>query len=61
MLIASAEGGVNIEEVAEANPDAVLKFPIDIMDGLSLNTAITVAEELGIKANRFKTYGKFST
>merc|ERR1712186_167378 len=57
VLIASAEGGVNIEEVAEANPEAVLKFPIDIMDGLSLNTAITVAEELGIKANRQEEFG----
>ena len=27
-LIASAEGGVNIEEIAEKNPDAILTFPI---------------------------------
>ena len=52
MLIASAEGGVNIEEVAEANPEAVLKFPIDIMEGLSLETGVEVANQLGIKENR---------
>merc|ERR1739848_650830 len=28
VLIASAEGGVNIEETAEKNPDAIVKFPI---------------------------------
>ena len=33
--IASSEGGVNIEEVAEKNPDAIVKFPIDPVDGLS--------------------------
>ena len=47
--IASSEGGVNIEEVglpppsyystpsqvAEKNPDAIVKFPIDPLDGLS--------------------------
>ena len=38
-LIASSEGGVNIEEVAERNPDAITKTPIDITKGLDLDTA----------------------
>ena len=38
-MIASSEGGVNIEEVAERNPDAIVKTPIDITQGLSLATA----------------------
>lgn len=29
ILMASREGGVEIEEVAKENPDAILKFPID--------------------------------
>ena len=29
ILMASKEGGVEIEEVAKVNPDAILKFPID--------------------------------
>jgi succinyl-CoA synthetase beta subunit len=29
ILMASREGGVEIEEVAKKNPDAILKFPID--------------------------------
>ena len=32
-MIASSEGGVNIEEVAEKNPDAIVKIPIDIHKG----------------------------
>ncbi len=39
MLIASSEGGVNIEEVAERNPDAITKTPIDITKGLDAATA----------------------
>ena len=39
VLIASSEGGVNIEEVAERNPDAITKTPIDIKQGLSFQTA----------------------
>lgn len=29
LFMASAEGGVEIEEVAKTNPEAILKFPID--------------------------------
>ena len=39
VMIASSEGGVNIEDVAERNPDAIVKTPIDIMEGLSFAAA----------------------
>ena len=29
-MIASSEGGVNIEDVAAKNPDAIITMPIDI-------------------------------
>lgn len=32
-MIASPHGGVNIEEIARTNPSAILKEPVDIMDG----------------------------
>ena len=35
----SKEGGVEIEEVAETNPDAIIKLPINPLDGLDLETA----------------------
>merc|ERR1712165_432568 len=49
--IASSEGGVNIEEVAASNPDAIVKFPIDCVEGLELDGAKKVAVDLGIHAN----------
>ncbi len=39
LLMLSAEGGVEIETVAEENPDAIVKLHIDPVDGLSLETA----------------------
>jgi succinyl-CoA synthetase beta subunit len=39
LLMLSAEGGVEIEAVAEANPDAIVKLHIDPVDGLDLATA----------------------
>jgi len=48
VCIASSEGGVNIEEVAEKNPDAIVKFPIDVMKGLDLQGAKEIALGIGI-------------
>merc|ERR1719342_562958 len=48
VCIASSEGGVNIEEVAEKNPDAIVKFPIDVMKGLDLEGAKEIALGIGI-------------
>ena len=36
VLIASSEGGVNIEDVAATNPDAIIKVPIDIKEGIKM-------------------------
>lgn len=35
VLIASSEGGVNIEEISEKRPDAIKILPIDVQKGLS--------------------------
>merc|ERR1712241_849184 len=51
-LIASAEGGVNIEEIAEKNPDAILTFPIDIHGGLTVEGSKDVAVKLGIHESK---------
>ncbi len=39
LLMLSAEGGVEIEAVAESNPDAIIKLHIDPVDGLDAETA----------------------
>lgn len=52
MLIASSEGGVNIEEIAERNPDAIVKIPVDIHEGFSLEKGKLAAEKIGIPPPR---------
>jgi hypothetical protein len=34
VVIASSQGGVNIEDVAAENPDAIFYEPINIMEGM---------------------------
>lgn len=46
-LIASKEGGIDIEEVAKNNPDAIIKESFSIKDGLKMELAKNVAEQLG--------------
>jgi succinyl-CoA synthetase beta subunit len=50
LLMLSKEGGVEIEVVAEENPDAILKLHIDPVDGLSLATATKAAVDAKIPA-----------
>lgn len=46
ILMASKEGGVEIEEVAKENPDAILKFPIDADLGMPSFLARKIAFKL---------------
>ncbi|QVQ51118.1 ADP-forming succinate--CoA ligase subunit beta [Spiractinospora alimapuensis] len=45
LAICSAEGGVEIEEVAETNPDAVAKVAIDALDGISPQKAAEIVAQ----------------
>lgn len=47
VLLASPDGGVDIEEVAEKTPERLLKLPIDITTGLTEEMALGVADFLG--------------
>uniref|UniRef100_A0A8C4GYF0 Succinate--CoA ligase [ADP-forming] subunit beta, mitochondrial n=1 Tax=Dicentrarchus labrax TaxID=13489 RepID=A0A8C4GYF0_DICLA len=47
VLIGSSQGGVNIEDVAAENPDAIVKEPIDIVEGIKMEQAVKVAEAMG--------------
>ncbi|XP_049540095.1 succinate--CoA ligase [ADP-forming] subunit beta, mitochondrial [Anopheles darlingi] len=49
VLIASSQGGVNIEEVAAENPDAIVYEPIDIHRGLQKEQAIQIAKKVGLQ------------
>ncbi len=48
IVMASAEGGVEIEEVARTNPEAILRVPVDPVRGLLNYRAVDLAFALGI-------------
>jgi succinyl-CoA synthetase beta subunit len=47
VLLASAEGGVNIEDVSHSNPNAIKILPINILKGISENDALSYVKSLG--------------
>lgn len=55
MIIASSQGGVNIEEVAAENPEAITYEPIDITKGITKKQAEDVAVRVGLQAQKDKT------
>lgn len=50
VLVASAQGGMNIEEVAAKDPSAIITTPIDFEKGLSKSEALDLAKKLGFKS-----------
>lgn len=48
VVIASGEGGVDIEETAEKSPDKIVKFPISINEDLYTFDALLIAKKIGI-------------
>lgn len=48
VLIGSSAGGMNIEEVAEKTPDKIVKHYVDIMEGITKEQALAMAEAMGI-------------
>ncbi|KAF9364292.1 Succinate--CoA ligase [ADP-forming] subunit beta, mitochondrial [Mortierella sp. NVP85] len=47
VMVASSQGGVDIEAVAAENPDAILQLPIDINKGVDRAAVRGLAERLG--------------
>ena len=52
VLLASAEGGVNIEDISHNNPDAIKILPIDYLKGLSEEQALEYVKSLGYKGDQ---------
>jgi succinyl-CoA synthetase beta subunit len=57
-IIASAEGGVEIEETARTNPDAILRLPLHPLLGLRPHNVRRVSFFLGIPADLSKDFGR---
>jgi len=48
LMIGSKVGGTSIEDIAEATPDAIIKMPVDIMEGMTPALAKKMATEMGL-------------
>ena len=61
IIMASSEGGVDIEEVAETNPDAIVKLQVDPLLGLQPYQARNLAKALGLSGKLIHSGAKLIT
>jgi succinyl-CoA synthetase beta subunit len=59
VIMASTEGGMNIEEVAETHPEKIVKEWVEPAIGLQPFQARKIAFSLGLEGNAFKEMVKF--
>ena len=55
-ILASTEGGMNIEEVASETPEKIIKKPIDPLGELSINECNDVATKLGLNLSLYDQF-----
>jgi succinyl-CoA synthetase beta subunit len=60
-VMASADGGVDIEEVARTHPDRILKVAVDPLTGLMAFQARKLAFALGLQGETVGAFTKFAT
>lgn len=60
MIIASAEGGMSIEELAHTHPEKILKVPVDAEAGLLEFQARQLAFDLNIPQKNFREFTAFA-
>ena len=58
MIIASTEGGMNIEEVAESSPDKIIRVKVNPLTGIQPFHLRQVAFGLGLSGDGFKSFCK---
>ncbi len=61
VLIASSQGGMDIEEVAHSHPDAIVREPISAIEGLKPYQAAKVAYAIGFTGSHVKAAAKIMT
>eukprot|EP00929_Paragymnodinium_shiwhaense_P020943 TRINITY_DN137_c0_g2_i1.p2 TRINITY_DN137_c0_g2~~TRINITY_DN137_c0_g2_i1.p2 ORF type:complete len:425 (-),score=169.04 TRINITY_DN137_c0_g2_i1:257-1531(-) len=47
LMIGSKVGGTSIEDIAAADPSAIIKVPVDIMTGMTNDIAMSMATQMG--------------
>jgi len=50
MIVASSQGGMDIEAVAAKSPEAIIKVPVSLQKGLDAKTALDLAKKLGFSS-----------
>jgi succinyl-CoA synthetase beta subunit len=60
VMMASAEGGVEIEQVAEENPEAIIRVPIDPFLGLRGYQANQIALGIDLSREQFRTFARIA-
>jgi succinyl-CoA synthetase beta subunit len=58
LIVASTEGGVEIETVAEKSPEKIIREPIDPLAGLKPFQTRKLAKQLGFKSDQIKPAAK---
>ncbi|QDU72292.1 ADP-forming succinate--CoA ligase subunit beta [Mucisphaera calidilacus] len=58
IIVASAEGGMDIEQVAREKPEAIIREPISPIAGLAPYQARKIAYRLGFKGQQVRMAGK---
>src|SRR5260370_5918276 len=58
VIVASTEGGVEIEAVAAKSPDKIIREPIDPLAGLQLFQTRKLAKQLGFESSQLKNASK---
>lgn len=60
VMMASSEGGVEIEEVARTNPDAIKKVSVDPFLGLRGFQTLALAKGIGLEKDRFRAFDRIA-
>merc|ERR1712196_733349 len=58
IMIGSKTGGTSIEDIAEKDPSAIVKMPVDIMDGVSDAQAESMATQMGFEGSKATSAAK---
>merc|ERR1719361_2199640 len=53
-MIGSKTGGTSIEDIAEVDPTAIIKMPVDIMEGITAEQASSMATQMGFTGSQNK-------
>ena len=61
VIVASTEGGMEVEEVAAHTPEKILRAPVDPASGISGFHARKLAFGLGLEGKQVATFAKFVT